>query len=683
MFTSKGLFSSIPCPYNDSCVLPKCLFLHPKPDSVDAYGALSKSAEDTVGNKSKNLDDVRWKEEVEVASKSLKANANQNSELKTALRTVRRDVSPPPLRRTPDNASNINTIKQKPAVEKVQRETLTDNPAKRLKVETLNPRMLKSSPASHDLRYRLLKALHDQLVRLNNGLKHDASGSEEALVLSEQALVIMALDIEEAAAVEKPSIYSNVVKNNILVYKRMTVKDWKDERVKEKAQKDAIKAINSSDSVPSGPPKPIETGLSPDEELTFLPRLYTPIADLAKYGYVPSVPTKEEVTQAQKGVEAAQGWEVCDRCKSRFQVFPGRREEDGALTSGGPCVYHWGKAYMQDRLAIDPKTKRERKFRCCGESIGDSRGCTRTDSHVFKVSEVKRLAALLNFEETPQNKAGSKKPVCIDGEMGYTVQGLELIRLTATLWPNGEELLDVLVRPIGEILDLNSRFSGVWPQQMADAKPWTPGQDNVSPTAPDKNVSLQKELRIVSSPAEARSLLFQQLSPQTPLIGHGLENDLNAVRIVHPTIIDTALLYPHTAGLPYRNGLKALMLKHLGRHIQVVIDDKVRGHDSKEDANAAGDLVKYMIGTEWAKMKRNGWILENGQFIAPKGINAFEGVQTGPRGTITVAYLEGDPVTLGGKDVNSAEKGAGAVKCGTKRPLVEISTDEFEEGQAE
>ncbi len=681
MFTSKGLFSRIPCPYNDSCVLPKCLFLHSKSDATN--GPTPEPVKDTGRPNNKILDNVRPREEAEVASAIVKAKTTKSPEIKTALRTVRRDVSPPPVRRMPDNASNITAIKQQPTREKDKREVSAENPAKRQKVENLNPRMIKSSPASHDLRYRLLKALHDQLLRLNTELKQDASGSEEALVLSNQSLIIMALDMEEAAAIEKPSIYSNVVKNKILAYKRMTVKDWKDERAKEKPQKDALKAFKSSDSVPSGLPKPIETGLSPEDELAFLPRLYTPLMGLAKYGYVPSVPTEEEITQAQKGVEAAQGWEVCDRCKSRFQVFPGRREEDGALTSGGPCVYHWGKAYMQERLATDPKVKRERKFRCCGESIGDSRGCTRADSHVFKVSEVKRLAALLNFEETPQNEAGSKRPVCIDAEMGYTVQGLELIRLTATLWPDGKELLDVLVRPIGEVLDLNSRFSGIWPQQMADAKTWTSSQDDVPPTALNPNSSPQKELRIVSSPAEARSQLFQFLSPETPLIGHGLENDLNAVRIVHPIIIDTALLYPHTAGLPYRNGLKALMLKHLGRHIQVVSDDTILGHDSKEDANAAGDLVRYMIGTEWANMKRNGWTLENGHFIAPKGLNGFQGLPTGSRRMLTVDFLEENPVTPGRKDVGKGgeDKGA-ALKCGTKRPLAEISKDKLQEGEA-
>lgn len=671
MFTSKGLFSSVPCPYNDSCALPKCLFLHSKSAAVSGNGSLLEPTLDIAGSNSGTSDRFRQTQNHDTASASLKTKTENGSDFKPALRTVHRDVSPPPLHRTNDNPTKKSTVKKQSTAELAKPEARTEAPpAKRQKIEVLNPRMLKSSPASHDLRYRLLKALHDQLVRLNTQLKQDTSGSEKPLVLSDQALITLALDLEEAAAVEKPSIYSNVVKNQILTYKRMSIKDWRDERTKELSQKEVLKAITASDSVASGPPKPIETGLSKEEELAFLPRLYTPIAGLAKHGYVPTVPTEEEIRQAQKGVEAAQGWEVCDRCKSRFQVFPGRREEDGALASGGVCKYHWGKPYLQDKSAADPMAKREKRYRCCGESIRDSPGCTQADSHVFKVSEVKRLAALLNFEETPENDTGSKNPVCIDGEMGYTVHGLELIRLTATLWPDGEELLDVLVRPFGEILDLNSRFSGVWPQQMADAVLWTPGKDHSTSTKSGQNGTVEKELRMVNSPAEARSLLFQHLSPQTPLIGHGLENDLNAVRIVHPTIIDTALLFPHVAGLPYRNGLKALMLKHLQRHIQVVSQDKIRGHDSKEDARAAGNLVQYMIGTEWQKMKRDGWTLEDGQFIEPKGLDWFNGVSTGPKSTLTAEFLE-------------RGQAAEAVKAGTKRPLAEISRDEVEDGEIE
>ncbi|KAI1007615.1 hypothetical protein K3495_g610 [Podosphaera aphanis] len=176
--------------------------------------------------------------------------------------------------------------------------------------------------------------------------------------------------------------------------------------------------------------------------------------------------------------------------------------------------------------------------------------------------------------------------------MGYTVNGLELIRLTATSWPDGHDLFDVLVRPMGPVLDLNSRYSGVYPEDMAAAPPWTPD----TPSTPAR-------LHIVESPAAARSLLFSHLCPNTPLIGHGLENDLNATRIIHPTVIDTALLFPHKAGLPWRNSLKMLAQTLLNRRIQVTGSTSKAGHDSREDANAAGELVKYALKVKHDKSR--------------------------------------------------------------------------------
>ncbi|KAH8590329.1 hypothetical protein B0O99DRAFT_470315, partial [Bisporella sp. PMI_857] len=492
----------------------------------------------------------------------------------------------------------------------------TKTPVKQpIKKEALNPRPLKAQPATFDIRLRLLKALHEQFVRLNSELVKDANDEEENLVLSAQELITKALDMEEDAT-KTPSIYGNVVKNKIMVYKRMTVPQWKQERSKAIEQAEAAAKALISDKTPSkpkGPPIKVETGLSPDDELNLLHKLYTDISGLEKHGYVTKIPSPEDVEAARKGIEAAQGWENCDRCKTRFQVFPGRREEDGALQSGGTCTYHFGKPFWSDRNPLDPKAKREKRFRCCGQSMADSIGCTQSPNHVFKVSEVKRMATVLNFEKTPVNiEKISDRPVCIDGEMGYTVYGMELIRLTATSWPSGESLFDVLVRPFGEVLDLNSRYSGVWPKDMANALRYS-----APATGTPSSKSSPSPLRIVDSPAVARALLFSHLTPLTPLIGHGLENDLNATRIIHSTIIDTALLYPHPAGLPYRNSLKALMATHLNRDIQVVKNGQMNGHDSKEDANAAGELVKLALAKEWAKMKRDGWTVEFGIFAAP------------------------------------------------------------------
>jgi RNA exonuclease 1 len=546
-----------------------------------------------------------------------------------------REISPPPLRKKPQPRKpatiNASTVRNDPnnapskaqlpiatavPIASVEAKTPIKAPAKQ---ESLNPRALKTqAPASHDMRYRLLRALHEQFTRLNSELAKDANSKEDKSVLSEQELIKKALDIEESATLT-PAIYSNAVKNKILVYKRMSASQWKEEMEKELARLRATEAASLSDtplSKPAEPAKPIETGLSFEEEVKLLSRLLTPVTGLAEHGYVSVLPSEQDIEQARQGVEAAKGWEVCDRCKCRFQVFPGRREEDGSLTSGGPCTYHFGKPFWSERSALEPQAKRVKKYRCCGQSMGDSSGCTKSDSHVFKISEVKRMAAVLNFQKTPGNSGKqSAWPVCIDGEMGYTVYGLELIRLTATSWPSGDELFDVLVRPIGQILDLNSRYSGVWPTDMAEALPWSaqPPDDSV----PKEPNGTKRKLRIVESPAAARTLLFSHLSPQTPIIGHGLENDLNTTRIIHPTIVDTALLFPHKAGLPYRNGLKMLMHTHLNRHIQVVVDGKMDGHDSKEDANAAGDLVRLAVGNEWRKMQKDGWTLKDGEFVPP------------------------------------------------------------------
>ncbi|TAQ88078.1 hypothetical protein B7494_g3627 [Chlorociboria aeruginascens] len=692
MFKPQGLFSGISCPHQEQCVLPGCIFRHSE-NQMGSADAPTITAENEIVNGlavSDGQDATRKRRKIApedsttisvvnvdnkvpqgiTETKNTKSKQESSSHTPEKSRkpfsSVFREISPPPLRKKSVDG-NVAHPKQststsdgiaisnppQPIASKVDAKTPTAAPAKLpIKTESLNPRLLKHSPSGHDFRYKLVKALHEHFVRLNRELANDANDEEEKLVLSDQELITKALDFEEDAA-GSPSIYPNIMKNKIMVYKRMTVSQWKEERAREIANS---KVLGASDKPVTKPPKPIETGLTPRQELLILPRLYTPITGLSSHGYISAIPTAEDIELARQGIEAAKGWEVCDRCKSRFQVFPDRRE-DGALSSNGPCNYHFGKPYWQDRSATDPKAKREKKYRCCGQSIGDSPGCTQSESHVFKITETKRLASVLNFANTPENdEISSENPVCIDGEMGYTVYGLELVRLTATSWPSGSELLDVLVRPVGQILDLNSRYSGVWPKDMQEAIPWNADpQTTTRKTEPDT----RRKLCIVPSPAAARSLLFKHLSPQTPLIGHGLENDMNALRLIHPTIIDTALLFPHKAGLPYRNGLKALMSTHLNRDIQVVVDGRMEGHDSKEDANAAGDLVRFAVGKEWENMRREGWTFVDGSLVEPIR-KAPKGAPTGPMGgeRLSVEYLE---------------RGVGA---GRKR-----SRDEMEEGE--
>lgn len=78
-------------------------------------------------------------------------------------------------------------------------------------------------------------------------------------------------------------------------------------------------------------------------------------------------------------------------------------------------------------------------------------------------------------------------------------------------------------------------------------------------------------------------------------MGHGLENDLNVMRIIHDRIIDTAILY--STGR-YKSSLKNLTFETLSEKIQT------GEHDSSQDAIATMNVIKKKIGvsvhqTEW------------------------------------------------------------------------------------
>lgn len=472
------------------------------------------------------------------------------------------------------------------------------------KPETLNPRLLKSAPATHGTRYKLLSMLHADFSRLNSQVSNRSMKETQLkrLVLSDQELIWMALDREQEVATVRAAIYSNIMKQDVMKYKRMALDAWIAERTLSLEKKAAPK--NPS----MGAPIVINTGLEPDQEAVILKRLITPFSDLKQYGYVPSVPTDERIMEAQAVVDLCAGWEKCDRCTARFQVFPGRNIETGELASGGKCTHHSGRQYLPERQRGDT-THIPKKYRCCEEDVGESLGCTVGQNHVWKTSDPDRLALLWNFVSTPANETCKHKAVAFDCEMGYTVHGMELLRLTAISWPDGAEILDVLVQPFGEVLDLNSKYSGVFPEDMARAVPWSADWK-----APSQQQGERKVLAIVASPKAARDLFFSFISPETVLVGHGLENDLNAMRMIHSKIVDTVLLYPHRRGLPIRMGLKALMKTQLNKRIQV---DTGEGHDSAEDARAAGDLVRLKVQKEWASMQSDGWKLVDGVFREP------------------------------------------------------------------
>ncbi|KAI8603586.1 hypothetical protein EDD21DRAFT_368710 [Dissophora ornata] len=204
-----------------------------------------------------------------------------------------------------------------------------------------------------------------------------------------------------------------------------------------------------------------------------------------------------------------------------------------------------------------------KQFPCCDAPQG-SRGC-HEGTHVFKEDDHLSLHGRTPFLETPKtSSSGGQRHAVIatDCEMGYTTGGFELIRLTF-VDKAGTPIMDELVKPSHNVLDLNSRFSGI--------------------------VSLEGAKFTLD---QARKRLLQLIDKDTIIIDQSLENDFKVLRLIHTRVIDTAMLYPH----PQRFQNFRYSLQRLAReHLQIRIQDSEEGHDSYEDAKTCLDLVRLKI----------------------------------------------------------------------------------------
>jgi hypothetical protein len=645
MFTSTGLFGSTPCPKGTDCELTNCIFSHESQstngdaangskiyDPMDVVPDLSpppakrrklEPQEDapatTVTRPQQTTLRVPRAEGLRSMIKNAKSNvtaeepsvkpAVQSPDLKNGIiptsagilvKTATRPVSPPPM-------SARKTVLSEP-----NSRASTPGPVAK---ESLIPRPVKKAPALHSVRNQSLQLLFAAMLDLNKQAGR-GPGKIQGLSLTSNELTKLALDEEEQNALNcEGDAYRLTMGRRIQALKKMQLPEWLGfltEKLKKTFSATATTTLVKPPSITGSERKFFSTGLpSAHEEIIILRKLRTPLEGLEKFGYVTSPPPIEEIALAKQANLAAAGYEKCDRCDTRFQVFPGRNDA-GQLTTGGECIHHWGKIVRPPRGQSGAITGQlDAHYSCCNAALGTI-GCSTAPTHVFNVKNPARLAAILQFERTPPNPDKKRKtPVTFDCEMAYTTLGLELVRLTAVSWPAGDPLLDVLVRPYGEILDLNTRFSGVSPTQWANAISHSPSDLTSDPTS--------TALSIVSSPAIASSMLFSLLTPNTPLLGHAIDNDLNSCRIIHPFIIDTVLLFPHPKGLPIRYGLKMLAGKHLSRGIQLGGD---AGHDSKEDALATGDLARLRVAEEWKGLRASGWRFVEGRLLAPGGVDA-------------------------------------------------------------
>ena len=606
MFRSKGLFKHIACP-DENCELLNCFFNH------DGNVAPEDGAME-IDQSSISEHPPAKRAKVTKESSSQAANTIPTPKPTphfTSSTVVKKPgpPTPPPEEHEDTRALNKSTSKLTVSPPKAKAPSGTNAnvatpskpksaPIKHSK-EGLNPRMLVQPPDSHQKRRAMLLKLHENYNRLNEEVKKSTDPGVAGLELAPAQLVTLALDEEEKIAKESFQVYSNKIRARIAELMKMPLEVWK-YHLLQSCLTSELDELKKRQSPAVKGERTLETNLTPSEERQIVTKLLIKQHGLEPYGYVTTPPSDAEISTAQTTLKAAKGWEKCNRCDCRFQVFPDRRLEDGAFTSGGKCIHHPGRLLANGR-------GQPNSYNCCQEAVGISRGCASAQCHVYKVENVARLASLLQYQVTPDNPAvgtAADGAYALDCEMGFTTMGFELIRMTVLSWPKATKVIDVLVRPYGAVLDLNTRFSGVSQQQFENAMPY-----NANSGPPDS------ELQIVGSPKEARDLLFQHINPDIPIIGHALDNDLSAMRVCHPCIVDTVVHCPHFAGLPVRRSLKSLARDYLHRSIQ---DAGIAGHDSSEDAKAAGDIVLELVKRKWTKMQGEGWKSDGGKLHPPK-----------------------------------------------------------------
>ncbi|XP_046867116.1 protein kinase 4 isoform X2 [Drosophila willistoni] len=251
----------------------------------------------------------------------------------------------------------------------------------------------------------------------------------------------------------------------------------------------------------------------------------------------------------------------CTRCAHHFLVD----EQTGEYITQEECCYHEGK--YQHYAG---------RWSCCQMATELAMGCCQNDYHVWAGSVVGVNGPYHDFVRTTHrshhgsamsDSLDNPSVYALDCEMSYTARGLDVTKVSLVAL-NGQLIYEQFVQPDCPIVDFNTRYSGITEQDLLEAK----------------------------SLAQVQRDLLEIISADTILIGHGLDNDLRALRIVHNTLIDTSITFPHASGFPYRRALRHLTKMHLKREIQC--GDGTTGHSSFEDSRACMELMLWRVRRE-------------------------------------------------------------------------------------
>ncbi|CRK93430.1 CLUMA_CG006966, isoform A [Clunio marinus] len=155
----------------------------------------------------------------------------------------------------------------------------------------------------------------------------------------------------------------------------------------------------------------------------------------------------------------------------------------------------------------------------------------------------------------------------LDCEMCRTDRGQNELTRVSIVNENYKSIYETLVRPENKIVDYLTQWSGITKEMMKAAT---------------KTLS------------EVQEEVCDLLPPDAILVGQSLNCDLNAMRLMHPYVIDTSVIFNVTGDRNRKTKLKELAKCFLGEKIQTGFE----GHDSIEDSKTSLRLTKLKLSKD-------------------------------------------------------------------------------------
>ncbi|GFR10082.1 RNA exonuclease 5 [Trichonephila clavata] len=174
-------------------------------------------------------------------------------------------------------------------------------------------------------------------------------------------------------------------------------------------------------------------------------------------------------------------------------------------------------------------------------------GCGKTDNYVFS----KKCYAPVS-QNSPM--------FALDCEMCLTVDNLNELTRIAVVNESLETVYHTLVKPKAKIMNYLTRYSGITKEMLND---------------------------VVTQLSDVQDDLQKLLPADAILCGQSLNCDLHALRMIHPYVIDTSIIFNESGIRSRKVSLKNLVKIHLKESIQNGWD----GHNPVEDSIAAMKLV--------------------------------------------------------------------------------------------